>query len=169
MALKSGKFDTETASFPRLRFSSFTSTSGILDRVLEGWSWAIFWDPRISTSSSTLVAVWGESLENMVGGAMSWASVWGLAALPDSSSMSSVVTAGIAVSRGGEGDFHRGELLPVAGSSKVALALKRKVSRRLTWLQKSEDIEKEKQKEEVLCCLPSVDLEVFRQFGHAFI
>ena len=100
---------------------------------------------------------------------MSWASVRGLAALPDSSSMSSVVTAGIAVSRGGEGDFRRGELLPVAGSSKVALALKRNVSRRLTWLQKSEDIEKEKKKEEVLCCLPSVDLEVFRQFGHALI
>ena len=95
--------------------------------------------------------------------------MWGLAALPDSSSMSSVVTAGIAVSCGGEVDFHRGELLPVAGSSKVALALKRKVSRKLTWIQNSEDIEKENKKEEVLCCLPSVNLKVLRQFGHALI
>ena len=74
----------------------------------------------------------GESLANVVGGVMSWASVRGLAALPDSSSISSVVTAGIAVSRGGDGDFRFGELLFVAGSSKVALALKGKVSRSLT-------------------------------------
>ena len=76
----------------------------------------------------------GESLAKTVRGVMSWSSGWGLAALPDSSSMSSVVTVGIVVSRGGEGDFRLGKLLPVAGSSKVALALKKKVSRMLIWL-----------------------------------
>ena len=45
--------------------------------------------------------------------------------------MSSVVTAGIAVSRVGEGNFRSRELLPVAGSSNVALALKRKVLRKV--------------------------------------
>ena len=73
--------------------------------------------------------MWGESLENMVGGVMSWISVRGLVALPEFSSISSVVTAGIAVSRGGDGDFRFGELLVAAGSSKVALALKGKGSR----------------------------------------
>ena len=81
------------------------------------------------TSSSTLVAVWGESLVNVGGGVMSWSSWRGLAAFVDSSSISSVTTAGAAVSRGGEGDFRLGELLPVTGSNKVALALKKKVSR----------------------------------------
>ena len=49
---------------------------------------------------------------------------------------SSVVTAGIAVSRGGEGDFRFGELLSAAGSSSVALALKNKVSRKLNMVEK---------------------------------
>ena len=136
MALKSGRLDKETGPFPRLSFTSFTSTSGILDRVVEGWSWEIFWELRITTSLSTLVAVWGESLAKVGGGVMSWSSWWGLAALADSSSMSSVVTAGIAVSRGGEGDFRSGELLPVAGSNNVALALKRKVSRKVNMVIK---------------------------------
>ena len=38
-----------------------------------------------------------------------------------------MTTAGVAVSQGGEGDFRLGELLPVAGSSKVASALKKEV------------------------------------------
>ena len=50
--------------------------------------------------------------------------------------MSSVVTAGIAVSRGGEGDFLLGELWPAAGSSSVALALKKKVSRKVNMVVK---------------------------------
>ena len=83
------------------------------------------------TSSSTLVAVWGESLVKIGGGVMSWSSWRGLAAFADSSSMSSVVIAGIAVSRGGEGDLRSGELLSAAGSSSVALALKKKVSRKV--------------------------------------
>ena len=45
--------------------------------------------------------------------------------------MSSVTTAGAAVSRGGEGDFRSGELLLVAGSNKVALALKKKETRKV--------------------------------------
>ena len=53
----------------------------------------------------------------------------GLAALPESCSISWVVAAGIAASRGGDGDFRFGELLAAAGSSRVALALKGKVSR----------------------------------------
>ena len=83
------------------------------------------------TSSSTLVAVWGESLVEDGGGVMSWSSWRGLAAFVDSSSISSVTTAGAAVSHGGEGDFRLGELLQVAGSSSVALALKRKESRKV--------------------------------------
>ena len=127
MALKSGKLDKETASFPRLRVSFFTSSSGIFVRVLEGLSRAIFYDPRTSTSSSTLVAVWGESLVKIAGGARSWVSVGGLAALPESCSISWVLAAGIAVSRGGDGDFRSGGLWSVAGFSRVALALKGKV------------------------------------------
>ena len=50
----------------------------------------------------------------------------GLVALVESSSISSVLTAVVAVSRGGEGDFCFGELWPVAGSSSVAPALKKK-------------------------------------------
>ena len=46
--------------------------------------------------------------------------------------MSSVTTAGGAVSRGGGGDFRCGELCPIAGSSSVALALKRKELRKVT-------------------------------------
>ena len=82
------------------------------------------------------MAVWGESLVKIVGGVTSWSSVRGLAAFPDSSSISSVVTVGIAVSHGGDGDFHLGELLPMAGSSNVALALKRKVSRKVNMVTK---------------------------------
>ena len=80
--------------------------------------------------------MWGESLVEVGGGVMSWPSWWGLAALADFSSMSSVLTAGVAVSRGGEGDFRSGELLPVAGSSNVALALKKKVSRKVNMVIK---------------------------------
>ena len=83
------------------------------------------------TSSSTLVAVRGESLVKVGSGGMSWSSWRGLAAFADSSSMYFVVAAGFAVSRGGEGDFCCGELWPVAGSNNVALALKRKVSRKV--------------------------------------
>ena len=75
--------------------------------------------------------MWGESLVETGGGVMSCFSRKGLAALADSSSMSSVVAAGFAVSRGGEGDFCCGELWPVAGSNNVALALKRKVLRKV--------------------------------------
>ena len=50
----------------------------------------------------------------------------GLATLAESSSISSVFTAAVAVSRGGEGDFCLGELWPVTGSSNVASALKKK-------------------------------------------
>ena len=129
MVLKSGKLDNETASFPRLSASFFTSSSGIFVRVLECLSRSTFRDPRISTSSSTLVAVWGESLVRMIGGAGSWFSVVGLAALLEVCSISCVVDSGMAVSRGGDGDFLFGESLAAAGSRRVALALNRKVSR----------------------------------------
>ena len=52
--------------------------------------------------------------------------------MAESSSMSSVTTAVVAVSRGGEGDLRCGELCPVAGSSSVALALERKELRKVT-------------------------------------
>ena len=55
-------------------------------------------------------------------------------ALADSPSMFSVVTAGFAVSRRGEGDLCCGELWPVAGSNNVALALKKKVSRKVNMI-----------------------------------
>ena len=52
--------------------------------------------------------------------------------MADSSSMSSVTTAVVAVSRGGEGDLRCGEPCPVARSSSVALALERKELRKVT-------------------------------------
>ena len=134
MALKSGSADKETAPFPCLSFTSFISTSGTLERVVGGPVWITFREPKISTSSSTLVAVWGEFLVGG-GGTTSSASRLGLAALVDSSSISSVLVAGAAASRGGEGDLCWGELWPVAGSSNVASALKKeKVKKGQTWL-----------------------------------
>ena len=169
MALKSGRLDKETASFPRSSFTFFTSTSGIFDRVVEGWSWAIFCDPSITTSSSTLVAVWGESLVQVGGGGTSRSSRRGLAALADSSSMSSVVTVGFAVSQGGEGDFCCGELWPVAGSNNVALALKKKVARKVHIVIKKKRRHRKREKRRGVMCLPSIDLEVFWKLGHALI
>ena len=98
MVLKSGKLDDDTVSFPRLGASFFTSSSGIFVRVIEGLSRSTFRDPRISTSSSTLVAVWGESLVNVTGGVGSWVSVVGLTALLEVCSISCVVVSGITVS-----------------------------------------------------------------------
>ena len=123
MVLKFGKLDNETVSFPQLSASSFTSSSGIFDRVLEGLSRSIFCDPRISTSSSTQVAVWGEVSINLTGGAGSWVSVVGLAAFLEVFSISCAVVSATMVSGLGDGGLLIGRSLAAAGSRRVALAL----------------------------------------------
>ena len=167
MVLKSGKLDNDTVSFPRLCASFFTSNSGIFVRVLEGLSRSTFHDPRISTSSSTLVAVWGESLVNMTGGVGSWVLVVGLAALLEVYSISCVVDSGIIVSRGGDEGFLLGESLAAAGSRRVALALSEKSSRGYYVSKKVRGGEVKRSKKFVY--LPGVHLKVLRQLSHAFI
>ena len=131
MVLKSGKLDNEIVYFPRLCASFFTSSSGIFDRVLEGLSRSIFCDPRISTSSSTLVVVWGEFSANLTGGAGSWVSVVGLAALLEVCSISCAAVSAAIVSWLGDRGLLIGRSLAAAGSRRVALALNEKSFKRL--------------------------------------